>query len=138
MYGCQCNVVTATAVQYVITAAVRQPDSFIFSDIRPLDTRKQVVCVLVLRKPDHHTYRVNSVNINGVFQYLRYGFPAYGVCWIIPVFKTVWLRSIPGRLAEPPKQAAEAQKIAGTMSDNLIQADSGTADLIVFDGQPRI
>ena len=42
MYGYQCNVVTATAVQCVITAAVRQPDSFIFSDIRPFDTRKQL------------------------------------------------------------------------------------------------
>ncbi|NIH19459.1 hypothetical protein [Morganella morganii] len=138
MYGYQCNVVTATAVQYVITAAVRQPDSFIFSDIRPLDTRKQAVCVLVLRKPNHHIYRVNSVNINGVFQYLPYGFLAHGVCRVMPVFKTVWLRSTLDRLAELPKQAAEAQKITETMSDNLIRADSGTADLIASDGQPQI
>lgn len=26
----------------------------------------------------------------------------------MPVFRAVWLRSIPDRLAEPPKQAAEA------------------------------
>lgn len=56
----------------------------------------------------------------------------------MPVFKTVWLRSTLDRLAELPKQAAETQKIAETMSDNLIRADSGTTDLIASDGQPQI
>lgn len=56
----------------------------------------------------------------------------------MPVFKAVWPSSIPDRLAEPPKQITGAQKIAETMSDNLIRVDSGTTDLIVSDGQPRI
>lgn len=69
MCGCQYNAVTATVAQSIITAVACQPDNFIFSGIRQLDTRKQAVWFLVLRKPDHHAYRVNNANINGVFQY---------------------------------------------------------------------
>lgn len=108
MYSCQCNAVTATAAQNMITAAACQPDSFIFSDVRLHGDRKQTVRIFVLHKPDYYLYRVNGVNINGVFQYPRYGFLAHDVCLVMPVFRTVWPRSIPGRLAEPPKQAVEA------------------------------
>lgn len=56
MRSCQRNI--------VISAAVHQPDSFIFTDRRSLGARKQAVRVLALYKPDHHTYRVNNVDIN--------------------------------------------------------------------------
>ena len=64
MYSCQRNAVTATAAQNMITAAACQPDSFIFSDRQLYGDRKQTVRILVLYKPDHHTYRVNNVDIN--------------------------------------------------------------------------
>lgn len=99
MYSCQYNAVA--------TDAVCQPDSFIFSDVRLHGDRKQTAWILVLHKPDHHLYRVNGVNINGVFQYPRYGFLSHGICRVMPVFRTIWQSSIPDRLAEPPKQAAE-------------------------------
>lgn len=108
MCDCQCNAVTATTAQNIITVAACQSDSFIFSDRRLHSDRKQTVRALALYKPDHHIYRVNSVNINGIFQYLRCGFLAHDVCRVMQVFRAVWPCSIPSRLAEPQKQAAEA------------------------------